>query len=53
MDKSGILEFNYKESVSDALNELLRNMAQQLINQSVEAQLSKYLSQHQPVTDNL
>ena len=53
MDKRGILEFNNKESVSDALNELLRNRAQQSINQAVEAQLSKYLSQHQPVTDNL
>jgi len=45
MDKSSILEFNNKESVSDVLNELLRDGAQQLIHQAVEAELSEYLSQ--------
>ena len=45
MDKNSILEFNNKESVSDVLNELLRDGAQQLIHQAVEAKLSEYLSQ--------
>ena len=51
MEKNSILEFNNKESVSDVLNELLRNGAQQLIHQAVEAELSEYLSQHQHVAD--
>ena len=45
MDKNSIFEFNNKESVSDVLNELLRDGAQQLIHQAVEAELSEYLSQ--------
>ena len=38
MDKNSILEFNNKESVSDVLNELLRNGAQKLIHNAVEAE---------------
>ena len=51
-NKNSILEFNNKESVSDVLNELLRNGAKQLIHQAVEAELSEYLSQHQCLTDD-
>ena len=36
MGENSILEFNNKESVSDVLNELLRDGAQQLIRQAVE-----------------
>ena len=36
MDKNCILELNNKESVSDVLNELLRDGAQQLIHQALE-----------------
>ena len=49
MGKNSILEFNNKESVSDVLNELLRDGAQQLIRQAVETELSEYLSQHQRI----
>ena len=49
---SRILEFNNKENVSDVLNELLRDGAQQLIHQAVESELSEYLSQHQRLTDD-
>ena len=52
MEKNSILEFNNKESVSDVLRELLRDEAQQLIHQTVEAELSEYLSQHQRVADD-
>ena len=52
MGKNSILEFNNKESVSDVLRELLRDGAQQLIHQAVEAELSEYLSQHQRLTDD-
>ena len=52
MDKNSILEFNNKESVSDVLNELWRDGAQQLIHQAVEVELSEYLSQHQRLTDD-
>ena len=52
MEKNSILEFNNKESVSDVLNELLRDGAQQLIRQAVETELSEYLSQHQRLTDD-
>ena len=52
MEKNSISEFNNKESVSDVLNELLRNGAQQLIHQAVEAELSEYLSQHQRLIDD-
>ena len=52
MEKNSILEFNNKESVSDVLNELLINGAHQLIHQTVEAELSEYLSQHQRLTDD-
>ena len=45
MGKNSILEFDNKESVSDVLNELLRDGAQQLIRQAVETELSEYLSQ--------
>ena len=34
------------------MNELLRDRAQQLIHQAVEAELSEYLSQHQRLTDD-
>ena len=51
MEENSILEFNNKESFSDVLNELLRNGAQQLIYQAVEAELSEFLPQHQRVTD--
>ena len=47
MEKISILEFNNKESVSDVLNELLKDGAQQLIHQVEEVRLSEYLSQHQ------
>ena len=36
MEKNSILKFNYKESVSDVLRELLRDGAQQLIHQALE-----------------
>ena len=52
MEKNGILEFRIKESVSDVLNELLRDGAQQLIRQAVETELSEYLSLHQRLTDD-
>ena len=52
MDKNNSLEFNNKESVSDVLNELLRDGAQQLIHQAVETELSECLSQHQCLTDD-
>ena len=52
MGKNSILEFNNKESVSDVLNELLREGAQQLIRQAVETELSEYLSQHQRIADD-
>ena len=52
MEKNSILEFNNKESVSDVLRELLRDGAQQLIHQAVEAELNEYLSQHQRLTDD-
>jgi len=52
MGKDSILEFNNKESVSDVLNELLRDGAQQLIRQAVETELSEYMSQHQRITDD-
>ena len=52
MDNNSILEFINKESVSDILNELLRDRAQQLIHQAVEAELREYLSQHQRLIDN-
>ena len=52
MEKNSILEFNNKESVSDVLNELLRDVAQQSTHQAVEAELSEYLSQHQRVADD-
>ena len=52
MEKNSILEFNNKKSVSDVLNELLRDGAQQLIHQAVEAELSECLSQHQCLTDD-
>ena len=52
MEKNSILEFNNKESVSDVLNELLRDGAQQLIRQAVETELSEYLSQHQRIADD-
>ena len=45
MDKNSILEFNNKESVSDVLNELLRNGAQKLIHNAVEAELREFMSQ--------
>ena len=47
MEKNSILEFNNKESVSDVFNELLRDGAQQLIHQALEAELCEYLSKHQ------
>ena len=47
MEKNSILEFNNRESVSDVLNELLKNGTQQLIHQVLEARLSEYLSQYQ------
>ena len=37
MKKNGIFEFNNQESVSDVLNEHLRDGAKQLIHQPVEA----------------
>ena len=52
MGKNSILEFNNKESVSDVLNELLRDGAQQLIRRAVETELSEYLSQHQRIADD-
>ena len=52
MEKNSILEFNNKESVSDVLNELLRDGAQQLIHQAVETELSEYFSQHQRIADD-
>ena len=52
MGKNSILEFDNKESVSDVLNELLRDGAQQLIRQAVETELSEYLSQHQRIADD-
>ena len=52
MEKNSILEFNNKERDSDVLNELLRDGAQQLIHQAVEAELNEYLSQHQRLTDD-
>lgn len=52
MGKNNILEFNNKESVPDFLNELLRDGAQQLIHQTVEAELNEHLSQHQRLTDD-
>ena len=42
MGNYSILEFNKKEKFSDVLNELLRDGAQQLIHQAVEAELSEY-----------
>ena len=45
--KDSILAFKNKESVPDVLSKLLREGAQQLIHQSVESELSEYLSQHQ------
>ncbi len=44
MGKNSILEFDNKESVSDVLNELLRDGAQQLIRQAVETGASICLS---------
>jgi hypothetical protein len=44
MEENSILEFNNKESVPDVLSELLREGAQQLIHQAVEAELSEYIS---------
>ena len=50
MDKNSNLAFNNKESVPDVLSKLLRTVAQQLIRQAVESELSDYLSQHQHLT---
>ena len=50
--KNSILEFNNKESVSDVLNELLRNGAQKLIHNAVEAELREFMSQLQGVTED-
>ena len=41
MDKNSILEFNNKESVSDVLNELLRDGAQQLIHQGSRSRIER------------
>ena len=52
MNKNSILEFNNKESVSDALNELLRSGAQKLIHNEVEAELREFMFQHQGVIED-
>jgi hypothetical protein len=41
-----VIEFTRPEHVSDALSEMLRVGAQQLIEQAVEAELQEYLSAH-------
>ena len=52
MEKNSILEFNKKQSVSDVPNELLRNGAQKLIHNAVEAELREFISQHRGVTED-
>jgi putative transposase len=44
MKQDNVIEFTGPEQVSDALSELLRAGAQQLIEQAVEAELQEYLS---------
>jgi len=46
MKKTNVLEFAGRDTISDALTDLLRPGAQQLITQAVEAELVALLSQH-------
>jgi putative transposase len=46
MKKTNVLEFASRDTISDALTDLLRPGAQQLITQAVEAELAALLSQH-------
>ena len=46
MSKGNVLEFQGREVVADALTEMLRTGAQQLIHQAVEAELQELLEQH-------
>lgn len=54
MDKNKVVEFKTpesSESFSDALSELLRQGARQIIAQAVEAELNEFLEQYQEVKD--
>src|SRR6185312_6039321 len=44
MKQDNVIEFTRPEQVHDALSEMLRTGAQQLIEQAVEAELQEYLS---------
>ena len=46
MSKGNVLEFQGREVVADALTEMLRTGAQQLIHQAVEAELQELLERH-------
>ena len=46
MKQNNVLEFTGREAISDPLTALLRSGAQQLINQTVEAELQELLSQY-------
>ena len=46
MDTSNIVDFNSRDSISDALTELLRSGAQKLIASAVEAELEGFLMQY-------
>jgi putative transposase len=49
---NSILAFNNKDNVSDVLSELLRNGAQKLIHNALEAELRGFMFQHQGVTED-
>ena len=46
MTKDNVLEFAGRDAISDALTDLLRSGAQQLIQHAVEAELQELLNQH-------
>ena len=46
MNKSNVIEPEEREGIADPLTELLREGAQQLIQQAVEAELEELLTQH-------
>ena len=46
MSKDNVVEFKDRDTITDALTEMLRNGAQQLIHQAVQTELTEFLDQY-------
>jgi len=51
MSKDNVIDFHKPETIDDPLTELLRNGAQRLITQAVEAELSELPAAYEGLTD--